>query len=177
MKKFTEDVKYFFVSDLHIGHENIIKTFKQLRPFNTIQEHDNSIIENWKNTVSDNDVVFLLGDVFWKLHPKKVDEICASLPGEIFFIRGNHDRSKIVNIMLRHFEKIENCEMIQIHNQFLVLSHYPIEDWQGKNKNTIHIHGHSHFNHKPMANRFCVSLENIDYKPIELSEIQKRLKK
>ena len=53
----------FFTADLHIGHANIIKLNK--RPFKTIEEMDNALIDNWNAKVTPNDTVYILGDVFF----------------------------------------------------------------------------------------------------------------
>ena len=50
----------FFTSDLHFRHGNIIKYCN--RPFETVQEQTEKLIENWNKTVPDTATVFILGD-------------------------------------------------------------------------------------------------------------------
>ena len=54
--------KKFYTSDLHIGHKAIL-TFDN-RPFFTLKEMHETIIKNWNETVSNNDFVYVLGDMF-----------------------------------------------------------------------------------------------------------------
>ena len=55
--------KIWFTSDLHLGHRNVIRFCN--RPFADEKGMGKSLIENWNNTVGDNDIVFALGDTFW----------------------------------------------------------------------------------------------------------------
>ena len=55
--------KKFYISDLHLGHNNIIRLDN--RPFKNMTEMETTIINNWNSVVSDNDQVYILGDMFW----------------------------------------------------------------------------------------------------------------
>jgi predicted phosphohydrolase len=53
-----------------------------------------SIVSDWKERVSDEDVVLIAGDISWamKLEDAKPDlDFISSLPGKKIIIRGNHD--------------------------------------------------------------------------------------
>lgn len=50
----------FFSSDLHFGHKNIIKYCT--RPFESVEEMNKKLIENWNSVVTNDDTVFFLGD-------------------------------------------------------------------------------------------------------------------
>lgn len=179
MLTFTDTtIDYWFVSDLHLGHSNIL-TFEQPRPFKTIDEHDETIIKNWNSVVKEKDIVFILGDIFWKYSKDKIIYILFRLNGIKYFTRGNHDRNKTVTIYEQYMTHIENTEMIQLLGKYIVLSHYPIESWQGMHRNTIHIHGHTHhlLNKDNIKNRFNVALEQINYTPININDILKYLEK
>ena len=47
----------FFASDLHFGHENVIPLCN--RPFSSIDEMDEYLIQEWNKVVHRNDQVYL----------------------------------------------------------------------------------------------------------------------
>jgi len=55
---------YWFTADTHFNHINIIKYTN--RPFNNVQEMNDTLIKNWNNRVKDTDTIFILGDFDWK---------------------------------------------------------------------------------------------------------------
>jgi len=79
----------FFVGDTHFGHANIITYCN--RPFLTVQDMNEKLIQNWNRVVQPADTVIHLGD-FSFLKDDKAKEICAQLNGHKVLVRGNHDR-------------------------------------------------------------------------------------
>ena len=53
----------WFCSDWHLGHKNIIKLSN--RPFSSIEQHDETIINNYNKVVNREDNVYFLGDLAW----------------------------------------------------------------------------------------------------------------
>lgn len=53
----------WFTADFHLSHKNIIKYCN--RPFKNIEEVDNSIIRNLKESVKSDDILYFLGDPFY----------------------------------------------------------------------------------------------------------------
>lgn len=51
----------YFIADTHFNHENIIKYCN--RPFEDSKEMNEYIINKWNSVVTENDVVYHLGDV------------------------------------------------------------------------------------------------------------------
>lgn len=113
----------FFTSDTHWGHFNILKFCD--RPWPTVEEMDEALINNWNSVVGKNDIVFHLGDFAfapnwrWK-------EILSRLNGEIHLIIGNHDVSRYPgDKIMELFERVEQQMIIKIDNRFVYLNHYP----------------------------------------------------
>lgn len=62
-----EENNYFFISDLHWGHNRdfIFSKRKGLdgEYYKSVENHDNGIIQSWNSTCTNNSIVFNLGDV------------------------------------------------------------------------------------------------------------------
>ena len=127
-----------YISDLHFGHEKIIKL--DGRPFENAEHMNNTIIDNWNNVVSNSDEVYILGDVFWK-NELAVD-ILPKLNGEKHLIKGNHD--KLTDFMKKHYTSINEYKRIKDEGRDLILCHYPIAHWDGQFHGSYHLYGHIH---------------------------------
>jgi calcineurin-like phosphoesterase family protein len=54
----------WLTADTHFGHTNILKYCG--RPFSSIEEMDETLINNWNNKVNQDDTVYHLGDFSFK---------------------------------------------------------------------------------------------------------------
>lgn len=135
--------KNFYISDLHFGHFNIIKYDN--RPFKNANQMDKILIENWNNAVSNNDTVYILGDISWHNNEDTV-KIFQSLNGHKVLIKGNHD--KLSQPLAKCFDKI--CDYLEINDgtNRIIMSHYPILFWNGQFRDTVHLYGHVHNSHQ-----------------------------
>ena len=81
----------YFTSDLHFGHKNIIRFDN--RPFTSVEEMDKVLIERWNNKVTDEDTVYILGDISW-YDDQKTYEIFSQLRGrKILMAVAGHQRT------------------------------------------------------------------------------------
>lgn len=175
----------FFTSDLHFRHGNIIKYCK--RPFETVQEQTEKLIENWNRTVPDTATVFILGD-FAFATKNQWRNILNRLTGKKYLILGNHDRE--TDIPEECFEAIADLvtlsyKITDYEWKTFILSHRPILCWEGSNNGTIMLYGHVHTSNNPEVdetidselvklmpkNSWDVGVDNNDYKPISLYEV------
>ena len=90
--KLHENQKIFFTSDLHFQHKNVIRFCG--RPFENTKDMELKLIENWKSVVSNEDIVFDLGDVLWFDGRHDAKRILNQLNGIHYVILGNHDNKK-----------------------------------------------------------------------------------
>lgn len=81
--------RIFFTSDLWLGRNNIIDIFD--RPFKSIQEMNEKLIENWNTTVGDNDLVFVLGNFVYD--GTRAQNIIADLKGTKLFMLSESDKN------------------------------------------------------------------------------------
>lgn len=130
----------FYISDWHYGHANCL-AFDN-RPFKTIEEMNTALVERWNSAVGAGDVVYVLGDMFW-CNTDAAVQILKSLNGQIFLIKGNHDRCNTKKFTDR-FAKITEYMEIDDNDRKVVLSHYPIPCFKNHFYGWFHLYGHVH---------------------------------
>lgn len=178
----------FFTSDLHFRHGNIIKYCN--RPFETVQEQTEKLIENWNKIVPDTAIVFILGD-FAFASKNQQRTILQKLTGKKYLVLGNHDQ----NIPEEEFEGIYDLVEVSIkvgeNWETFILSHRPLLCWEGSERGTYMLSGHIHSSNirkedcqngdielwETMAGRLCwdVGVDNNDYKPISVTEVLEKI--
>ncbi len=172
MKIKPSDLNNIFVTaDSHLGHENIIKFCN--RPFETVAEMDQVLIDNWNKVVGpDNDVYhlsdFTLGAAFvarqyfrqlngrikvlanpWH-HDKRWLQDVAWLPGrDVMGVFNISDSSST-----RFYSPVDILppmvvlEIEGMGNEgrplAVTLCHYPLAVWDRKRYGAWHLHGHIH---------------------------------
>lgn len=162
----------FFISDTHFYHQNIIEYCN--RPFFNTNEMNQVIIDNWNQTVGQDDIVYFLGDFALGSNVEEKYELLKDLlNGTIYFLRGNHDRSRAS--VGKYFHLIDDLSQIEYNGYHFILSHQPLFNNQIP-KNFINIHGHIHDksldrNKYDLSCHFNVSVDVIDFTPISIDEI------
>lgn len=128
----------FYISDLHIGHKNVIRYDD--RPFDSLEEMKRALLCNWNAAVGKKDEVYVLGDFFW--NRQDAEEMLPQLHGSIYLIRGNHDR--LTDSMRERFACVQDYAEIKDGDAFVVLCHYPIAHWKKSDHGAVHLYGHIH---------------------------------
>ena len=160
-------------ADHHFGHANILN-FKRddgtpLRPFKTIEEHDEEIINRHNAVVGQTDRVYLLGDVCINRHKLY---LLSRLNGRLVLVKGNHDIFKLKEY-LPYFDDIRSYVVQKDHDgNKVILSHIPIHE-ESVGRFGTNIHGHLHYNKIDDDRYLCVSLEHTNYSPISIPEALK----
>lgn len=158
----------FFTGDTHFFHHNIIKFSN--RPYQSVWEMNEALIDNWNERVALNDTIYHLGDVTWK----NPEEVLPRLNGKIILIKGNHDH-KIEKLKKNGIREVHDYLELKIGFRFFVLFHYPIERWNRGHYGAIHLHGHSHGMCDAKTGRLDVGVDCTDYKPIHVDEVVERI--
>lgn len=85
-------MSYYAMGDLHFSGTPKKKPMDIFSP--TWHDHDIQIITHWKEEITENDTVFLVGDFSWAMRLQEAEEDfkqILTLPGKKVMIRGNHD--------------------------------------------------------------------------------------
>lgn len=163
----------FFISDTHFGHEKTCSVFKRpdgssLRPFANAEEMDQEMIKRWNSVVGHNDKVYHLGDVVIN---KKFLPVMKELNGNKRLIRGNHDVMKLSQYR-EYFGDVYGVRVLK----GLILSHIPLHRESVVPRMGVNVHGHLHANDIADGAYINVSVEQIDYTPISMDDLMKKIK-
>ena len=135
----------YFTSDLHFYHKNICK-FTRRHEVVQQEHHEEWLIDIWNSTVKKSDKIWHLGDLTFLTKYEDIAALVKKLNGQKFFIKGNHDRTKILN-QLKNDNLIQNWyqyEEIKISATPVCLFHFPIASWHKQGYGSLHLHGHCH---------------------------------
>ena len=185
MKKFDH---IWFTGDHHFGHENIIRYTD--RPYNSISEMDEDLIEKWNSVVDKWDIIYHLGD-FTLSNIIIAQQYFGRLNGavHILYNHWHHDKRWITSYVPCI---TRGASAIFIEGQITVLEipelgkngyplaitlcHYPISMWDRKHYGAWHLHGHSHNKYQVEGKILDVGVDSAiewlgEYRPFSFSEI------
>src|ERR1041384_7110272 len=162
----------FLISDTHFGHRLMVRDGN--RPWDTVEEMNEALIENWNKTVKPKDLVYHLGDVV--MNRRYLAPMMARLNGRKKLVKGNHDLFRL-NEYTPWFEDIYGCK--PMHD--MILTHIPIHPSDlGRFRGNIH--GHLHKNRITKGNDgvidpryFSVCVEQIDYTPVSYEVVRETI--
>ena len=177
--------KVYFTSDTHFYHSNIIDFCK--RPFKNVEDMNEALIENWNRVVSQDDIVFHLGD-FCLRGSHEWTKILNRLNGKIYLILGNHDLKNIRQGYTSRFELTSMQMHIEVDKQKIYLNHCPLLCYGGAYGNTWQLFGHVHtskYNTGKDASRldmlfptqYDVGVDNNDFTPVSFAQVKRIIQK
>lgn len=177
----------FLTSDTHFNHKNIIKYEHDTRPFNTIEEMNDVLIERWNSVVTSSDTVYHLGDFFMGQTRKNLyEEILSKLNGKIHLIIGNHDTPERCQMLASFGITAQEIKYLQYKGLFFILCHFPLvydcQEWiNNKNKEIILCYGHVHsqapVGYQAKYGTYHVGVDTNNLTPVSLEQIyQERMR-
>ena len=163
------------ISDTHFNHAAIL-TFndnvgKPTRLFDSVEQMNECMLDNWNDTVKDGDTVIHCGDVLFGMDKVAwLEANFAKLPGKKRLVLGNHDNIKQLTPFFKDIQ-------LWINLPGMVLTHMPLHEqtlnetkrWDGKSP--LNVHGHIHSNPSPEGPYKCVCVEQTNFKPLNIEEI------
>lgn len=180
----------WFTSDLHFGHQNIIRFCN--RPWETTEDMDLNLIQNWNSVVKPNDLVFDLGDFAFASNARW-KELLSQLNGHHYLILGNHDITRWPGSKtMELFEGVYQQIILKIDGRTVYLNHYPYLCFGGawrKPENAVYqLFGHTHSGPNckgadtdRLVNLFPyqydVGVDNNNYTPVSWQQVQEIINK
>lgn len=159
----------YYISDLHFfcnsQIDNGIGENYDGRPFKSLDEMHQYILEHWNAKVTNGDTVYILGDVALRGRKDALVALIAQLKGKKVLIKGNHDDLSDYRYKQLFHEILDYKELSESFDgqaYKLVLSHYPILMWHGQHKGTILLYGHTHSSVEDAFYQDCIRRMNED---------------
>jgi calcineurin-like phosphoesterase family protein len=153
---------YYFTADEHYYHRNIIDYCN--RPFTSVEEMNETMIDNHNTVVGENDVTIHAGDFTLLKDKKKIyGTIIGRLNGTHIFLKGSHD----------YWLKGNNNQIWEkkIGKNYIVVCHYAMRVWARSHYNSFQLYGHSHGNLPPEGKQYDIGVDNNDFFPVSLRQI------
>ena len=153
-------------SDLHFGHNNIIKYSN--RPFETKEHMGNHMVAEG-NKVAKNAVMIFNGDLVFG-GQEVIDATIGQINGyRTVHVIGNHDINKRGQKAYNyHMDHTAVCMVIHYRGRDLYFTHYPMETIPSGG---VNIHGHTHQWKMEKPNYINVCVEHTNYQPISLKQL------
>jgi calcineurin-like phosphoesterase family protein len=155
----------FFTSDTHFGDHRVLNI--RPRPFGSVTEMNEEIIERWNSRVGKSDVIWHLGDFASTM--KK--GIFARLNGQKHLVTGNIDGEAVRAL---GWSSVQAYAELTIDGVMLVVCHYPFRTWNGIHRGAFNLHGHSHGRLKPLRRQFDVGVDAHDFYPVAFQDLIKQ---
>ena len=162
----------FMIADTHFGTDSIRRY--ENRPFESVQEMDEALIQNWNRVVSEGDTVYVLGD-FSSYGKEENKALLKRLNGTKILIMGNHDMG-YTPAEWREMGFLECSRWPILYEGFFLLSHEPL--YINGNMPYANIYGHVHNNpsYKDASSQsVCVSVERLQYCPESFETIRAKM--
>ena len=181
--------RVFFTSDLHLGHDNIIRLAE--RPFLDVRDMDRELIAAINGRVAPTDTLWVLGDFSFRITVAAAYALRRKINcRDVRLVTGNHDkdwaalpapyRSCFSEVHeLGHVLRLGKGEVEPPRPGKVTLCHYPMESWEGSRRGAIHLHGHIHsrgtaYNERMRSSgilRYDVGVDANGYAPVALDEV------
>ena len=168
----------YLTSDLHFNHVNILKYEPVNRPFETLEEMNETLIKNWNDKVKPEDTVYVLGD--FAMGTVEASRVCIErLNGKIVLIRGNHDSPKRIAMYKELGIEVHDIYYLPYKGRYFILCHFPIASEEfikmviQDNSEVVNLYGHVHGNApKGYVNgTYHVGVDTNNLAPISIQEV------
>lgn len=171
----------YYISDLHLGDKRV---FDLCGRYESIEDYNEMLIQNWNAKVGEQDDVWIIGDFCKYDYLQEALVVLHQLNGYHHLVLGNHDEEMVeivgVECLYDIFDSVSQLKLIEDKNRKVFLCHYPMLDWRDMQYGSYHIYGHIHNKNLPEIKKyykdklaFNASADVIGHTPMTLDELIK----
>lgn len=133
---------------------------------------DNLILDNLKSSIKPGDDIYFLGDLSFNLEAAK-EFLSIVKKCNLTFIKGNHDKSQVLQELKSHKVPIYALKTITFKDQPIVLCHYSLRVWDRSHFNAWQLYAHSHGTLPPIGKAYDVGVDNNNFEPVSIVDLFK----
>ena len=167
----------WFTSDLHLNHRAAIRMCE--RPFENVEEMNETIIRNINAVVRPNDTLYLQGDLCHRTGIDTGSELISRIKCKNkVLVKGNHDKKWHPELFIEICDFKEIHEQVNGENYHISLMHFPMLSWPKSHHGSIHLHGHIHsrgeYNLQQRSlgiKRYDIGVDANNFYPVSLEQI------
>lgn len=162
-----------YTSDLHLDHKMIIKHTH--RPFDSVEEQFEVLVNNFNKVLHKGDILYVVGDVgLHKFSHLVIERFLRRINAtEFHLIVGNHDSKKVQRLDI--WTTVSDIKEVRDNGKRVILCHYPLAQWNGSARGSIHLFGHSHGTYSHYGNSCDIGIDCWSFRPIVLDDILHRI--
>lgn len=175
--------KVFITSDWHFCHDR--EFIYKPRGFSSVEKMNEEIIARYNEVVSDDDDVYVLGDLMLGDTEKGL-ECVRRLKGRLHVVLGNHDTDSRIHKYeddLPNVVEITYATKIKYKKFHFFMAHFPAMTGNLENENlaqmTLDLFGHTHSSSKfynDIPYMYNVAVDAHNCYPVDLDEVIKDMK-
>ena len=175
--------KIFLTSDLHFGHDR--EFVWKVRGFSSIQEMNEAYVQRWNSVVSDEDDVYVLGDLMLGDSDIGMNYL-NQLNGNIHIVLGNHDTPRRQALYHGYGKKVVEIQwaiMLSYKKYHFFMTHFPCMtgnlEKESLKQMTLNLYGHTHQRSNFYEDRpymYHVGVDSHDGYPVLLDDIIQEMK-
>jgi calcineurin-like phosphoesterase family protein len=167
------DKNVWFTADLHWDSANVIGYCD--RPYSTVAEMNEILIDNYNSRVKKQEHVFILGDLAWS---GTEEYLLSKLNGQKHLILGNHDRKGVYIQLAKKglLQDINQMRGVTVDNQYIWMCHYPMRSWNKSFYGSWCIYGHVHNRLPDYGFSTDVGVDCWNYYPVSYEELKDKFK-
>ena len=133
----------WFTADWHLDHYKILEYCN--RPFKTVKEMNETLINNINKVVKADDELYILGDMAMGSSINLLKYLNEIKCKNMVLVEGNHDWGVLKNSEVKaKFRFVTHYTTVAVGYQKIVLFHYPIASWNNRIHGSWHLYGHVH---------------------------------
>lgn len=129
-----------------------MKYCKDTRPFSSVEEMNEYLVDDWNSKVKPGDTVYHLGDFSFG-GISKTEKSIDQLQGNIHLIYGNHDKVISGSGLHKKFASTQYYLYKTIAGTKFALFHFPMVEWENMYYGSIHLFGHVHDAYKTVGGK------------------------